>query len=109
MCIYIDTFFCLDAEHTPEIDVLNAAQSGATSKELPEQVDYLIQHLGQDTALADKWKLINVFIGFNDASVSCIPGRNVTEYKNNVKEALEQLISQVDYAFINLSKWWHRR
>ncbi|CAO3614535.1 unnamed protein product [Mucor fragilis] len=81
-----DTFFCLDAEHTPEIDVLNAAQSGATSKELPEQVDYLIQHLGEGTKLAKEWKMINVFIGFNDASLS----------------SLEQLIDQVDYAFINL-------
>jgi len=93
----------------PEIDVLNAAQSGATSKELPEQVDYLIQHLGQGIKLANEWKMINVFIGFNDASVSCVPGRNVTEYRNNVKEALEQLIEQVDYAFINLSKWQHGR
>ncbi|KAK4520124.1 uncharacterized protein ATC70_008254 [Mucor velutinosus] len=102
-----DTFFCLDAEHTPEIDVLNAAQSGATSKELPDQVEYLIQHLGQGTELADKWKMINVFIGFNDASVSCMPGRNVTEYRSNVKGALEQLIEQVDYAFINLIGMMH--
>jgi hypothetical protein len=45
---------------------------------------------------------VNLFIGFNDASVSCVPGRNVTEYKANIKNALEKLIENVDYAFINL-------
>ncbi|KAI8641873.1 hypothetical protein BD408DRAFT_367597, partial [Parasitella parasitica] len=102
-----ETFFCLDSEHTPEIDVLNAAQSGATSRELPEQVDYLIEHLGKGTELANSWKMINVFIGFNDASISCVPGRNATEFKANVKGALDYLTEHIDYAFINLVGLMH--
>lgn len=88
----------------PEIDNLNAAQSGATSRELGEQVDYLIQYLGKNTTFENKWKMINVFIGFNDVSVSCLPGRNVTDYYNNVYSNLERLLQNVDYAFVNLGK-----
>jgi hypothetical protein len=64
----------------------------------------LIKSIGKDTELANKWKMINVFIGFNDASISCLPGKNASEFKANVKGALEYLIENVDYAFINLSK-----
>jgi hypothetical protein len=66
-----------------------------------------VKYLGRGTPLADKWKLINVFIGFNDASVSCLPGRNVTDYKNNVKASLKKLIENIDFAFINLGKYLH--
>ncbi|KAI9478093.1 MAG: hypothetical protein EXX96DRAFT_483813 [Benjaminiella poitrasii] len=97
-----DTFFCLDSHHDPEIDVLNAAQSGATSQELNEQVDYLVERIGQGTALATKWKLINIFVGSNDVSVSCMPGKSAEVFKSNVKSALEKLINNIDYAFINL-------
>ncbi|KAI7892204.1 uncharacterized protein EV154DRAFT_419179 [Mucor mucedo] len=96
------TFFCLDSHHDPSIDFLNAAQSGATSQELEEQVDYLSQRIGFNTPLAKHWKLINVFIGFNDASISCLPGKSVDGYKANVKNSLRKLIENVDYAFINL-------
>jgi hypothetical protein len=127
LLLLLETFFCFDSHHeysiscsfyrlnskswlvfliwySPEIDYLNAAQSGATSRELPEQVDYLVKYLGRDTPLANKWKLINVFIGFNDASLSCLRDRNVTEFKSNVQSSLKKLIENVDFAFINLGK-----
>lgn len=67
-------------------------------------MDYLIKYIGKNTPLADKWKMINVFIGFNDVSVSCLPGRNSTDYYNNVYTNLERLLQNVDYAFVNLGK-----
>ncbi|KAI7903340.1 uncharacterized protein BX663DRAFT_508281 [Cokeromyces recurvatus] len=97
-----ETFFCLNAHHDPEIDVLNAAQSGATSQELSEQVDYLTEYLGEGTSLANKWKLINIFIGSNDVSVSCLPGKNIDTFKKNMKSTIEKLIDNIDYTFINL-------
>lgn len=90
---------------SPSIDFLNAAQSGATSNELPEQVEYLTQRIGLNTYLANSWKLVNVFIGFNDASISCLPGKSVQEYKANVKNSLKKLIENIDYAFINLGMY----
>ncbi|RCH77660.1 hypothetical protein CU098_001455, partial [Rhizopus stolonifer] len=97
-----NTFFCLDAHHDPEIDFLNAAQTGATSDKLPEQVDYLVQQIGLDTPHAKKWKLIHLYIGYNDASVACMNPQAVRDYKNNVRKSLEELVHRIDYAFINL-------
>ncbi|KAI8991689.1 hypothetical protein BDF20DRAFT_812747 [Mycotypha africana] len=97
-----DTFFCTSTLHSPKVDQLNAAQSGATTRELPEQVAYLKQYIGQGTALASKWKLINFYMGYNDGSVSCLPGRNEREYWLNVRNALNDLITSIDYTFINL-------
>ncbi|KAI9360091.1 hypothetical protein BD770DRAFT_318778 [Pilaira anomala] len=96
------TFFCLGSQHDLSIDVLNAAQSGATSNELTEQVDYLTEQIGLDTEYATSWKLINLFIGFNDASISCLPNRTVAQYKANVKNSLIRLFEKVDNAFVNL-------
>ncbi|GAA5805373.1 hypothetical protein HPULCUR_010889 [Helicostylum pulchrum] len=97
-----ETFFCLDSRHDPSVDFLNAAQSGATSNELPEQVDYLIEQIGLHTEFATSWKLVNLFIGFNDASISCLPGKSAEQYKANVKNSLIRLFEKVDYALVNI-------
>lgn len=89
-------------KNSPEIDMLNAAQSGATAVQLPEQVDYIVDKIGENTPYENEWKLINLFIGFNDASVSCLSPNSTELYKTNVRIALEKLIDKVDYAFINL-------
>lgn len=92
-------------EFRPKIDFLNAAQSGATSLELPEQVDYLVERLGVGTPLAKKWKMINVFIGYNDATAFCFPGRNESFYETHFYTAVKKLASSIDYAYINLGKY----
>ncbi|KAI8883022.1 hypothetical protein K501DRAFT_185504 [Backusella circina FSU 941] len=97
-----ETFFCFNSYHEPKIDFLNAAQSGATSLELPEQVNYLIARLGPGTPLAKKWKMINVFIGYNDATAFCFPDRNASFYEAHVFTAIKKLSNSIDYAYINL-------
>ena len=89
---------------SPDIDQLNAAQSGATSAKLLEQVDYLIKYFGHQTPHAKTWKLINLMIGYNDASVACLTNETVIDFKRNVKKGLDRLIDNTDYAFINLGK-----
>ncbi|KAI8385732.1 hypothetical protein BD560DRAFT_322042 [Blakeslea trispora] len=97
-----ETLFCLDSHHDPEIDQLNAAQSGSTSGNLIEQVDYLLKYFGYGTPYVKTWKLIHLMIGYNDASVACLTHQTAADFKSNVKKSLGRLIDKTDYALINL-------
>ncbi|KAI8394162.1 uncharacterized protein BYT42DRAFT_609898 [Radiomyces spectabilis] len=94
-------------KHNPETDNLNAALPLATSRDFMNQVDYLVERIGKGTALGDKWKLINVFMGFNDLALSCMPGWDSQGYEANVKAGLQKLQQNVDKAFVNLIGLFH--
>lgn len=83
---------------------MNAAQSGAISSQMVDQVDYLAKRIGMNTPYATTYKMINVFIGFNDAAVSCLSPDSVSEYKGNVTANLKKLIDSIDYTFINIGE-----
>lgn len=83
---------------------MNAAQSGAVSSQMVDQVNYLTERIGVNSPFATDYKMINVFIGFNDASVSCLSPYSVSEYKANVTANLNKLIDSIDYAFINIGE-----
>ncbi|KAF7723106.1 hypothetical protein EC973_002336 [Apophysomyces ossiformis] len=104
---FIDTFFCLDAHHNPQIDHLNAAISSASSKSIDEQVDYLVKYIGRGTAAADDWKLVNVFLGTNDVAASCLPGFDMVSYRNRMKAGIQRLIDKVDKVLVNIVGIFH--
>ncbi|KAI9280780.1 hypothetical protein BY458DRAFT_578115 [Sporodiniella umbellata] len=97
-----DTFFCLSPLHRPRVDRLNAAQTGSSSKDLDEQIDYLLKYIGPKTRLFEEWKIINVYIGYNDISSFCLPGNSVQKSGKNLLNALKRLVDSTDKAFINV-------
>lgn len=68
-------------------------------------MDYLTEQIGLHTEHATSWKLVNLFIGFNDASVSCLPGKSAEQYKANVKNSLIRLFEKVDYVLVNIGMY----
>jgi len=60
-------------KYHPELDQLNAAQSGATVDNLDFQVSYLIQEMKSNSKIdfTNDWKLITILIGANDACPLC--------------------------------------
>ncbi|EIE82858.1 hypothetical protein RO3G_07563 [Rhizopus delemar RA 99-880] len=96
------TFFCLDPLHHPSVDHLNAAQTGATTAGLPDQVNYVLKYIGPRTRLINEWKMINLYIGYNDISSFCLPGMSPEHYGNEIYNNLKRLIDNTDNAFINV-------
>ncbi|KAG0183883.1 hypothetical protein DFQ28_000667 [Apophysomyces sp. BC1034] len=92
----------------PELDNLNAAQSGALAKNLDHQLDYLLPAIksypGID--LDNDWKLINVLIGYVDSCDSCVldiySGNNTELYESYVDKALERIRASIPRVLVNL-------
>jgi phospholipase B1 len=89
---------------SPSVDHLNAAQTGATTAGLPDQVDYVLKYIGPRTRLINEWKMINLYIGYNDISSFCLPGMSPEKYGNEIYNNLKRLIDNTDNAFINVCK-----
>ncbi|KAI8084802.1 uncharacterized protein BX664DRAFT_387486 [Halteromyces radiatus] len=96
------TFFCLTYPHEFEQDQLNAAIPSAVSNTIEEQVDYISKYIGVDSSQSQNWKLINIFIGTNDISVSCMPDYRAANYEKNIRAGLARLKEKVDHAVINI-------
>ncbi|KAI7878869.1 hypothetical protein K492DRAFT_208652 [Lichtheimia hyalospora FSU 10163] len=97
-----ETFFAYDAKQVSEIDRLNAAIPSATSYNFTQQAEYLIERIGKNTEMANKWKFITVFMGLNDLSASCLPGYSFLEYRQRMEKGIELLKQNIDYAIISV-------
>ncbi|ORZ02444.1 hypothetical protein BCR43DRAFT_465493 [Syncephalastrum racemosum] len=103
-----DTFFCLEEnQQVEDQDHLNAAFGGATSQAFEGQIRYLIKHFGKGTPLANKWKMLTVYIGHNDLAVSCMPEYSFEEYRKRMEAGLQLLKDNVDKVHINLVGLMH--
>ncbi|KAI9498346.1 hypothetical protein BDB00DRAFT_910798 [Zychaea mexicana] len=89
------------------VDHFNAAIPGGTSDTMEKQIEYLLPKIGKDSPLANEWKVITIFIGQNDLSVSCYPSYMIADYGQRVSKGLQLLKDNVDYAFINLVGLFH--
>ncbi|RCI07041.1 hypothetical protein CU098_013762 [Rhizopus stolonifer] len=89
-----------DARYCP--DHLNAAQTGSSSEGLDNQVDYILKYVGRSTRLYDEWKMVNIYIGYNDISAFCLPGKSPQKSGENVFNAIKRLVDNLDKTFINV-------
>ncbi|ORY90421.1 hypothetical protein BCR43DRAFT_518886 [Syncephalastrum racemosum] len=92
---------CIGTEHHGD-DHFNAAQSGATSLNFTQQVQYLIERIGRGTSFDDEWKILTIFLGSNDVVLACLPGYSAAEYEQRMREGLSLLKQNLNKVFINL-------
>ncbi|ORX56325.1 hypothetical protein DM01DRAFT_1334798 [Hesseltinella vesiculosa] len=107
MAMCPDTFFCLKYEHDFEVDQLNAALPSAVSSSFVDQVNYLIKYIGNGTAYDNDWKMINVFLGSNDISVSCMPGYREEDFNKNMRAGLDLIKEKIPKVIVNLVSIFH--
>ncbi|CAL8392900.1 unnamed protein product [Arctogadus glacialis] len=85
---------------------LNQAVAGARSKDLPKQVQALVNRMKSDPSInfESDWKVITMFIGGNDACDSCKNSLffSVDNYLRHVSESLDYLHKEVPRALVNL-------
>jgi phospholipase B1 len=95
--------FCLGV-YTPELDNLNAARTGATSTNLNNQVDYLIQQMKNMSQInyEQDFKLISVMIGANDLCRSCRNLLTADQFEDNLKTLLERIRLQIPRTIVNM-------
>jgi len=98
---------CPPFQYRPELDVLNAAQSGAMISDLPtHEMDYLLKILQDNKKIDIKndWKMLTVLIGANDLCASCTNGtiRSPDEYEVHLRTTLERVRLNIPRTFVNL-------
>ena len=103
---------CL-ARHHPELDVLNAAMSGAMVYNFVHgdhnQIDYLEEQLKRMRDVIDfenDWKMLNLFIGANDMCVRCdevpIFPTSPDDYETYFRDTLMALKQRIPRLFVNV-------
>eukprot|EP00842_Homolaphlyctis_polyrhiza_P006609 jgi/Hompol1/694/HPOL_004602-RA len=100
---------CLPMQYHPELDQLNAAQSGATVLTLDHEIDYLLDQLRDMEGIdyAQDFKLITLFIGNNDVCLGCSPfgfDRSLTPdaFEVNMRSVLERLRTNIPRVIVNV-------
>ncbi|XP_077366323.1 phospholipase B1, membrane-associated-like [Festucalex cinctus] len=97
-------------QYTPQA-FLNQAVAGAKSKNIPSQVQALVERMKNDSRINFKsdWKVITVFIGGNDICDHCYNSLyySMENYVKNVQESLDYLHKQVPRALVNLIEPLH--
>jgi hypothetical protein len=99
-------------KYKPEVDHLNAAQSGAQSSVLVREVSYVVQQMKSNPKIdfANDWKSVSVLIGANDGCSICRGNGhylNITQkadqFEANVRAAIEAVASQIPRTLISIS------
>jgi phospholipase B1 len=97
--------------HVPNVDVLNAAQSGAMATNLVDEVDYLVRQLRAmpEIDYNNDWKFLNIQIGSNDMCLACssILGDgsgplSADKYEQHIRAALEAVRARIPRVYVNL-------
>ena len=101
--------FCPEGQYKPEIDKLNAAQSGARSLNLNHEIDYVLDQLDDayDANLIQPqdWKLLTLFIGSNDICHSCTTLTSLPPpFLMNVAAAIERIRLTIRNVFVQIGK-----
>lgn len=86
--------------HQPELDHLNAAQSGGVVNDLPAQAQYLAEQLAALPSATAGWKLLTVWIGSNNLCGSC--KNNTSDDPDNYEQQLNQTLTVLRQNVSNL-------
>ncbi|KAI9494814.1 hypothetical protein BDB00DRAFT_741753, partial [Zychaea mexicana] len=92
----------------PNIDILNAAISGAIAKTLNAELDYLISRMKElpNVNFQTDWKMITIQIGSNDQCKSCSDDESADvtpdAYAGYVEAAIERIRKEVPRVLVNL-------
>ncbi|XP_029966674.1 phospholipase B1, membrane-associated-like [Salarias fasciatus] len=84
----------------------NQAVPGSKSRDVPSQVEALVQRMKADSRINFEldWKVITLFIGGNDMCDHCYNSllHSVENYRKNVRDSLDYLHKEVPRALVNL-------
>lgn len=100
---------CPKGQYREDIDILNAAQSGARSLNLDHELDYIMDVLQKayddNKVKPTDWKLITIFIGSNDICHSCTePTSLPVSFAANVQTAIERIRKSMSHVLVQISK-----
>eukprot|EP01114_Cavostelium_apophysatum_P004777 TRINITY_DN1513_c0_g1_i1.p1 TRINITY_DN1513_c0_g1~~TRINITY_DN1513_c0_g1_i1.p1 ORF type:complete len:355 (+),score=51.54 TRINITY_DN1513_c0_g1_i1:90-1154(+) len=99
--------FC-PSPHIPAQDRLNGAQSGAYTQNLPDQVDYLVAQLKNNSNVDfdNDWKVLTILIGANNLCMSCFSELGVLEsaqvYEDWLVKTLTKIDTEIPRVFVNI-------
>ncbi|CAG8601318.1 4500_t:CDS:2, partial [Cetraspora pellucida] len=96
---------CPPKQYKPELDQMNAAQSGAMAKNLDHEVEYLLQQIQKEPEeIRNSWKFLNVFVGPNDLCFQCmsIIPKEEKAFEDYVYDALEKIRANVPNVIVNI-------
>lgn len=99
--------FCPVGQYRPDLDRLNAAQSGAWISNWPTEFQYLIQQLKADAKInyAEDWKMLTLLIGANNLCRACDPEFDIFDEAAEFEASLRQLVGKlrtIPKLFVNL-------
>ena len=90
--------------NSPSVDHFNAAIPSGTTKNMNQQIEYLIPKIGKNSLFANDWKVLTIELGMNDLAVSCMNGFTMFDFSDRMKAGIKLIQENIDYVFINLSK-----
>ncbi|KAG1234511.1 hypothetical protein G6F68_002725 [Rhizopus microsporus] len=98
---------CPKGQYREDIDILNAAQSGARSLNLDHELDYIMDVLQKayddNKVKPTDWKLITIFIGSNDICHSCTePTSLPVSFAANVQTAIERIRKSMSHVLVQI-------
>jgi phospholipase B1 len=100
--------FCPNFQYHPDVDKLDAAQSGGMIVNLPQhEMDYLLKQVYNNPAIdiANDWKLLTILIGANDICGCCEINASYTgpdAFEKYLTDTLERVRSTLPRTFVNL-------
>ena len=88
-------------------DGLSGAISGATSIDIIDQINNIIQRIKKNNSnasyiLSKAWKYIMIFIGANDACECNNPDHTPEQYDLNIRKSLDYLIENLPNSYVSI-------
>jgi len=105
--VCIGPFLCPDHQYWPDLDQLNAAQSGAWVQNLPYQIEFLKKQLNSNKNInvEKDWKVLTILIGANNLCDACLESFDEYDSARQFEKSLREVVAQlqtIPRVFVNL-------